>query len=234
MAETQHHPQSDAHARAEREAKTGKQTVEGEPRSFKRDGNGARTQSPAAEGIRQTAEAGRQVAETGRQAGREVMESWRSSLEPFQAMQMEFNRLFDDAFRNIAGFGLFPSALRAARPFATVSAAPLLGLPPADIKETDQAYILAIELPGLGKEDVEIAIDGDVLTVSGHKAEEREDAAAAYRVSERRYGRFERSFPIPPDVERADIEAQFRDGLLKITLPRDAAAAAERSRIEIK
>ena len=234
MADTPQIPQSEAHTRAERETKKGGQTVESEPRSFKGNGERGRAESPAAEGIRQTAEVGRQVAETGRRAGREVMESWRTSFEPFQAMQMEFNRLFDDAFRQIAGFGFFPPALRAARPFAGVSAAPFLGLPPADVKETDPAYTLAIELPGLARQDVEITLDNDVLTVSGHKAEEREDATAAYRMSERRYGHFERSFPIPVDVERQEIEAQFRDGLLKITLPRDHTAATRRSRVEIK
>ena len=57
---------------------------------------------------------------------------------------------------------------------------------------------------------------------------------AAYRVSERRYGRFERSFPLPPDVDRGHIAAQFKDGVLKITLPKNPAAATPRSRIEIK
>ncbi|HLK26481.1 MAG TPA: Hsp20/alpha crystallin family protein [Caulobacteraceae bacterium] len=232
MADTPQTPQSEAHARAERQAKEkSQQTVEGEPRSFRGDGEG---ESPAAEGIRQAGEAGRQLADTGRRAGREVMESWRSSFEPFQAMQMEFSRLFDDAFRQFAGFGLFPSPLRAARPFAGISPAPLFGLPATDVKETDAAHVLAIELPGLSRDDVDITLDGDVLTVSGHKSEEREDGSTAYRVSERRYGRFERSFPIPPDVQRSAIEAEFKDGLLKITLPRDPAATARRSRIEIK
>jgi HSP20 family protein len=53
-------------------------------------------------------------------------------------------------------------------------------------------------------------------------------------VSERRYGRFERAFPLPADVERGRIEAQFRDGLLKIRLPKAAGAASQHARIEIK
>jgi HSP20 family protein len=53
-------------------------------------------------------------------------------------------------------------------------------------------------------------------------------------MSERRYGRFERVFPLPPDVDRDRIEARFRDGLLKVTLPKNPAAAPERARIEIK
>jgi HSP20 family protein len=226
MAETPHSTTgADNKAQSQqRSGQNGGQAVEGEGRTF---------QQKTGELAHEAAQTGRQMAETGRRAGREVAESWRASMEPFAAMQMDMNRWFDDAFRQVAGFGLFP-ALRAARPFAAQGAAPLFGLPPTDIKETDQAYLLDVELPGLTREDVEISIDGDMLSVCGHKAETREDAAAAYRISERRFGRFERSFPIPPDVERDKIAAEFRDGVLKITLPRNAEAAPNKSKIEIK
>ena len=133
----------------------------------------------------------------------------------------------------MTGFGLFP-ALRAARPFAAQGAAPLFGLPATDIKETDKAYLLDVELPGLTREDVDLSIEGDMLSICGHKAETRDDAGAAYRISERRFGRFERGFPLPADVERDKIAAEFRDGVLKITLPRNAEAAPHKSKIEIK
>ncbi|HZZ36107.1 MAG TPA: Hsp20/alpha crystallin family protein, partial [Caulobacteraceae bacterium] len=57
---------------------------------------------------------------------------------------------------------------------------------------------------------------------------------ASYHVSERRFGRFERSFPVPDDVDPAKVEAQFRDGVLRITLPKTAEAAERQARIEIK
>src|SRR5438105_188151 len=75
--------------------------------------------------------------------------------------------------------------------------------------------------------------DGGALVVCGHKAEENGDASSTYRVSERRYGRFERAFPLPADVDRDRIEAQFRDGVLRITLPKSPTAAPQKSRIEI-
>lgn len=202
----------------------GGHAVEGEARTF---------QQKTGEMAQEAAETGRHLAETGRRAGREVAENWRASMEPFTAMQMEMNRWFDDAFRQVAGFGLFP-ALRAARPFATQGAAPLFGLPATDLKETDQAYLLDVELPGLSREDVDLAVNGDMLTLSGHKAETRDDASASYRISERRFGRFERAFPIPDDVQRDQIQAQFRDGVLKITLPRNPEAGPRRAKIEIK
>ena len=226
MAETpQSTPAADkAQSQPPRTAQNGGQTVEGEARSF---------QQKTGEMAHEAAETGRHLAETGRRASREVAESWRASMEPFTAMQMEMNRWFDDAFRQVAGFGLFP-ALRAARPFAAQGAAPLFGLPATDIKETDQAYLLDVELPGLSREDVDLGVHGDMLTLSGHKAETRDDAGASYRISERRFGRFERAFPIPADVERGQIQAHFRDGVLKITLPRNAQAGPNRSKIEIK
>jgi len=237
MAETPQSPSSEEKAQtatrtADPTTRKGQQTLEGEPRSFK--GNGDSHTGAAGELAQKADQTSQQLAETGWRAGREVADAWRGSLEPFAVMQMEMNRFIDDAFRQLSGFGFFPSALRSARPFAAVSAAPLLGLPATDIKATDKAYVLAVELPGLTRNDVDIAIDGDLLTVSGHKAEEREDASAAYRVSERRYGRFERSFAVPPDVDRKGIEAQFKDGVLKILLPRDGSAAGKRSKIEIR
>ena len=61
-----------------------------------------------------------------------------------------------------------------------------------------------------------------------------DDATAAYRLSERRFGRFQRSFPIPPDVDRAGIEAWFRNGVLRITLPRTGEPGQQGQKIEIR
>jgi HSP20 family protein len=204
-----------------------------ESRSFEatRSGQGA-----AAEALSQAAQplvgGGRQLAEQSRRAGRQVADSWRQAVDPLLAMQFEMSQWFDDMFRHTFGFHHTPSA-HPLRPLG-LSAVSLFGLPPADMKETDAAHILAVELPGLTRQDIDLTIDGDALVVTGHKAEETDDASATYRVSERRYGRFERSFPLPPDVERSHIEAQFKDGILKITLPKNPAAATPRSRIEIR
>ena len=141
-------------------------------------------------------------------------------MGPFYTVQMEMMRWLDDLWRETTG------GLRPAQPSRALSIAPLVGLPPADVKETDQAYTLCVELPGLAKDDVDLSIQHDMLIVSGHKAEEREEASAAYRLSERRFGRFERSFPLPPDVIRGELDATFKDGVLKIVLPRDGQLTA--------
>ena len=82
--------------------------------------------------------------------------------------------------------------------------------------------------------DLDLAVEGDNLVVCGHKAEEHRDATTTYQLSERRYGRFERRFPIEPDVDRSAIEAGYKDGVLHITLPRKAKADRARAKIAIR
>lgn len=213
--------------RSASEAQPESQPVEGEPRSFQD------AKASAGHAAKAVGEASRSMAETGRQATRDVAHVARSAMEPWGMLHGDLNRWFDDIWRQMAGFSMFPT-LRTARPFALGGPAMMFGLPATDIKETEQAYTLCVELPGLTREDVDISVEGDVLQLQGHKAEEKEDAGATYRVSERRFGRFERSFPLPQDVDRGAIEASFQDGVLKVTLPRTAAAVEQKSRIEIR
>ena len=219
-------------------ARVRQSVLEGERRTFAAGAEAARqagdqASSAGREMARQGADATRQLAYSTRHAGREAADLWRASMEPFTAIQLDMNRWFEDLWRHATGMGAFPAARRP-RAFGAGGAAALFGLPTTDVKETDTAYLLAVELPGLGRDDVDLGIQGDLLTLSGHKAETKEDKGAAYRISERRFGRFERSFPIPPDVDRERIGAEFRNGVLDITLPKSEAAARRTSKIEIK
>jgi HSP20 family protein len=213
-------------------------TVQGERRTFAEGADTVRQAATAganAAGDTAThaADTGRRLVETGRQTTHEVADIWRSTLDPLPAFQLEMTKLMDDFWRGAFGLGGFPS-MRASRPFAGLGAAALFGQPPVDVKETEAAYLLAIEAPGLDPEDLDVSLDRDALTVRGHKAEEREDATATYRISERRFGRFERRFPVAGDVERDNIQAQYRDGVLKITLPKRGRGEERRARIEIQ
>ena len=202
-----------------------------EARSFEatRSGQGASAET-LTRATQPLAEGARQFAEQSRQASRQVADSWRQAVDPLLSMQFGLSQWFDEMFRNAFGMRHAANPLRGVGP----SAASFFGLPPADIRETDAAYILAVELPGLSRDDIELRIDGDALILSGHKTEEIDDGASSYRVSERRYGRFERAFPLPADVERERIEAQFKDGVLRVTLPKSAAAQPRGARIEVK
>ncbi|MBV9510498.1 MAG: Hsp20/alpha crystallin family protein [Caulobacteraceae bacterium] len=212
-------------------------TVDGERRSFESGADALRlagqTTGEAARDIsRAGAHTTRQLAETTRRTGREIGQQWRASLEPFAAAQLEMQRWFDDLFRTMTGFSAFPT-LRPSHPLGAMSPAPLFGLPAADVRESADAYSLAVELPGLKREEIDLSVSEGVLTLCGHKNETHEDSNAAYRLSERRFGRFERSFPLPPDADAERIEAAFQDGVLKVVLPKRADAAPPRAKIEI-
>ncbi len=210
-------------------------TIESEARSFGENGGRAVAEGAAiaSQAARQAVDTGRHVAATGRQASHEVADLWRNSLEPLPAMQLEMRRAFDDFWRGAFALSGLPS-LRTSRPFAAFAPTAVFGQPAADVKETDQAYLLNLEAPGLNADDLDLSIDGDMLVICGHKAEDREEAAATYRISERQFGRFERRFPIAADVVRQGIEAAYRNGVLRITLPRRAEQGRSRSQIPIK
>lgn len=209
-------------------------TLDAERRSFQDADAMARNTSEAATAaatgaFSASAQAARETAETNRRATREITDGWRSTLEPFVAAQMDVNRWFDDMWRLASGFTGF-SAMRAMRPFAGAS---LFGLPPIDVKEGAQAYRLSVELPGLAREDIDLSIQNGGLLIRAQKVEETEDVSAAHRISERHYGRMERSFPLPSDVDTGRIEAVCKDGVLKVILPKSAGADARRSPIPI-
>ncbi len=166
------------------------------------------------------------------QAPYEIADIWRDLFTPMLSAQMEAQRWFDQMWRQTTGFGAL-TPLRTARPFAA-GVAPALGMPVADLRETDKAYELSVELPGLSREDVDVRVERDTVRIAGHKAAARDETRADYRVSERRYGQFERSFPIPQDVRRDAISATCKDGVLKVELPKTEAAQTEARRIEIR
>jgi HSP20 family protein len=93
-------------------------------------------------------------------------------------------------------------------------------IPPVDIFEDENAYLVKVELPDLSEKDVELKIDNDVLTISGRKKLEREDKKSGYHLIESSYGEFSRSFSLPSNVEGEKATAKFEKGVLKVTLPK--------------
>ena len=102
--------------------------------------------------------------------------------------------------------------------------------PPVDIEESDDAYVVEAELPGVKREDVQIEIVGSELTISG-KTEER-DTKGAVRRQVRRTGRFEYRVGLPEAVDADKVEAGLKDGVLTVRAPK--SQRAERRTIEIK
>lgn len=104
--------------------------------------------------------------------------------------------------------------------------------PVVDVTEDDDAYHVHMELPGLAKEDVKISFKDDVLLVNGEKKSEQKDEKKNYHYYERRYGKFQRAFRINSDVIEDKIDANFKDGVLMIDLPK--AEIAKPKEIEVK
>lgn len=141
---------------------------------------------------------------------------------PFDMLRQEIERAFDQ----FGGFARLP----------TDFPAPMRGAPVAvDLVEKDDRYELNAELPGLDPQDVQIRLANGVLTISGEKKEEQtREGEGGVHVSERRYGSFSRSFTVPENVDVEHIGADFAKGVLTVTMPKSAAAAATTRKIEIR
>ena len=125
--------------------------------------------------------------------------------DPFVDLHREMNRLFEDASRTAGGGRESVSGQ-------------LISGPRMDVYETEAGLEITAELPGVAQTDVDLRIEGDVLTIRGDKRNERSDKHA--HVVERSYGSFQRSLQLPfsPDPER--VEANFENGVLAILVPK--------------
>ncbi|OGA12094.1 MAG: heat-shock protein Hsp20 [Betaproteobacteria bacterium RIFCSPLOWO2_02_64_14] len=98
-----------------------------------------------------------------------------------------------------------------------------------DVKSSDGAYTVAAELPGVKKEDIKIDIDGNRVTISAEVKKESEEKKGEEVIrSERYYGAISRTFTLDADVDEAKADAKYADGVLKLTLPKKAAASRKR------
>ena len=96
--------------------------------------------------------------------------------------------------------------------------------PSVDVSETDDGFEVRAELPGVTKDDLSVSVKDNLLTLSGEKRQEKVDDTQAYRRVERRYGNFQRRFTLPAEVDTDDIKAEFRDGVLTLSIPKPEAA----------
>ncbi|MGC8611655.1 MAG: Hsp20/alpha crystallin family protein [Athalassotoga sp.] len=136
---------------------------------------------------------------------------------PFEEMQKVIDRFFEEFPR------IWPTTL-SAETF----------VPAVDISETDKSYEFEVELPGMKREDVNIEIDDGILTIRGEKKEERKEEKKGYKKIERSYGKFERSFSLPSDIDEKNISAKFENGVLNISIPKSPEAKSAKRKIEIK
>ena len=105
--------------------------------------------------------------------------------------------------------------------------------PAVDVFETKDAIELRAELPGLTASDVDIALENDVLTLSGERTMSKEVKEENYHRVERSYGCFTRSFALPRRIHKEKIKATFKDGVLHVTLPKAEEAKPKQIKIEV-
>lgn len=151
--------------------------------------------------------------------------------DPFSLFRREMDRLFEDFFTPLEGRSFGAPAAGQAAPSGQMMGSVW---PSLDVDESPGAYTVTAELPGLEQKDVELNLQDNVLTLSGEKRQERKEGDGGRAYVERMYGRFERTIPFPTEIDPDKVEASFRNGVLKITLPKNAQAQERSRRIEIK
>ncbi|MBC7327198.1 Hsp20/alpha crystallin family protein [bacterium] len=139
---------------------------------------------------------------------------WRP-FEELMSLRREMERLFDEIFER--------------RPIRREEFHPL-----TDIVETENEFIVKMELPGINPDDVEITLHGDTLTIRGEKKEEQRSEKENYLRLERCYGSFQRSFTLGVPVKADEVKATFKDGILEVRVPKAEEAKPKPIKIKVE
>lgn len=105
-------------------------------------------------------------------------------------------------------------------------------MPAVDVSETGKEIVIKAEIPGMEAKDIDISLNGRVLTLKGERKTEKEEKEENYHRIERRHGSFSRSFELPADVDANKVYATYKDGVLKLNLPKTKEQTVKK--IEIK
>jgi HSP20 family protein len=105
--------------------------------------------------------------------------------------------------------------------------------PAVDVQETEAAYTVKADLPDVKKEDVAVEVHEGTLTIRGERKQEKEEKGKKFHRIERAYGQFVRSFSMPGEIDAAKVQAQFKDGVLTVTLPKTPAATPKKIAVNI-
>jgi HSP20 family protein len=137
---------------------------------------------------------------------------------PFQLLRREMEQLFD----NVGG-----------TPGEAVPGGGNILAPRMDVSEDEQSFKIVAEMPGARPEDVEVTVEADVLTIRAERTQERETNRRNYHVVERSTGVFQRSLRLPAPVDPGKVQANFENGVLTVTIPKDGSQARSR-RVQVR
>jgi HSP20 family protein len=154
-----------------------------------------------------------------------------SGWQPWEGLRQEMERTIDDLRADFGGWpfrrGWFSLEPGLRRDWSR-------GIYPAvDVVEKDDSYEVSAELPGMAEKDIEVKFSDGMLSIKGEKSEEREEKRKDYHLSERRYGSFQRSFAVPEDVDPEKLEATFKNGVLRVVLPKSPEARKKERNIPV-
>lgn len=155
----------------------------------------------------------------GSNKGSEIAKS--DEGNPVFSLQRDVNRIFEDFWKRLdqpfGAFGRWDT-----------------GGPRMDVTETESAIEVSVELPGIDQKDVDVSLTNSALTIKGEKKSEQEESKKGYHLLERSYGSFYRSIPLPSGVDEDKVAAQFKNGVLTVTLPKTEEALPRVRKIEVK
>jgi HSP20 family protein len=142
------------------------------------------------------------------------------TVDPFRELlnlQRGINQLFDNSVGQSSGEGVALSTWT----------------PAVDIYEDESSFIIKLEMPEVNREDVKVNLHENTLSISGERRLENEDKREGYHRVERSYGQFYRSFTLPPNVNTEGINAQFRDGMLRLSIPKKEEAKPKQIEVNV-
>jgi HSP20 family protein len=148
----------------------------------------------------------------------------RSEIAPVAPIERAFDRLLDHLFRD---FHHWPS-LGGREPWW-----PRHKMPPTDVYEEKDQVVVKAELPGMGKEDVNVTLADHTLTIKGEKTKKEEVKEENYHRWERSYGSFVRVVDLPTEVKSDDVKAEFKDGVLTVRLPKSEEVKHKQVQVKV-
>jgi HSP20 family protein len=143
----------------------------------------------------------------------------RGWMDPWSRFSEEIDRMFDELWH--------PSIFRRGRMTRTWT-------PQIDVLEKEGNLVVRADLPGISRDDLEVEVTGNMLTLRGERRHEEEQQDEGYYRAERSYGSFVRSIPLPEGVETDDVKASFNEGVLEIRIPVPRQVTAQSRRVQIE
>jgi HSP20 family protein len=107
-------------------------------------------------------------------------------------------------------------------------------LPTLDVSETKNDLVVRAEIPGIDPKDIDISLTNDILTIKGERKQEKEEKEENYHLIERNYGSFTRTIRLPREVQSERISASYKNGILKVTLPKSEEAKKKEIKIKVE